>query len=94
MYSWINSQPFANQNYNIYIYIYKTWFTVCLESSSICSCIIYNNILAEGRIADALKYGFLDLDEDMIKGMYYAFFFSANLYSTGTQYYQYLKFNR
>lgn len=75
MYSWINSQPFANQNYNIYIYIYKTWFTVCLESSSICSCIIYNNILAEGRIADALKYGFLDLDEDMIKGMYYAFFF-------------------
>lgn len=38
-----------------------------------CLC-IYNNILAEGRIADALKYGFLDLDEDMIKGKYYTFF--------------------
>lgn len=41
--------------------------------------IIYN-ISAEGRIADALKYGFLDLDEEMLKGTFYTFFFSANSY--------------
>lgn len=39
-----------------------------------------NNISAEGRIADALKYGFLDLDEEMLKGTFYTFFFSANSY--------------
>ena len=26
------------------------------------------DISAEGRISDALKHGFLDLDDDMIKG--------------------------